>query len=240
MLVKDIYKFEEAIDMDSNLNLEESRMICIMFRLYSIELGYAYPTYEELMKRMKTKRQAKISKTLKSLVDKGYINIEKIGRKNKYILVKHLYIRESNNKQSNKSQAKATDMKPVDSNGIKPVEGQVHIDEFINNDIQAIVKETGFSESQALSLLNKCERNVSSVLEAYTYSKGMKNVKNIFAYTYAIISSNIKIPKNKTTDSVNTTRFNNFKARDYDYDSLEKKLLGWDEDNELDIYQVAQ
>nr|DAO81043.1 MAG TPA: replisome organizer [Caudoviricetes sp.] len=29
-------------------------------------------------------------------------------------------------------------------------------------------------------------------------------------------------------------RFNNFKGRDYDYDDLEKKLLGWDEESEED------
>lgn len=29
-------------------------------------------------------------------------------------------------------------------------------------------------------------------------------------------------------------RFNNFKGRDYDYDDLEKKLLGWDKENEED------
>lgn len=26
-------------------------------------------------------------------------------------------------------------------------------------------------------------------------------------------------------------RFNNFKGRDYDYDDLEKKLLGWDQED---------
>lgn len=30
---------------------------------------------------------------------------------------------------------------------------------------------------------------------------------------------------------VNPLKFNNFEAREYDYDSLEKKLLGWDKDD---------
>lgn len=41
--------------------------------------------------------------------------------------------------------------------------------------------------------------------------------------------------KNNNLDNVNnkkyTTKFNNFTSRDYDYDSLEKKLLGWDNDD---------
>lgn len=34
--------------------------------------------------------------------------------------------------------------------------------------------------------------------------------------------------KNKGFKSQNNLKFNNFKAREYDYDDLEKKLLGWD------------
>ena len=35
----------------------------------------------------------------------------------------------------------------------------------------------------------------------------------------------------KKTPEVNPLKFNNFEAREYDYDSLEKKLLGWDKDD---------
>ena len=36
--------------------------------------------------------------------------------------------------------------------------------------------------------------------------------------------------KNNAQYASNTLKFNNCKGRDYDYDALEKKLLGWDED----------
>ena len=35
----------------------------------------------------------------------------------------------------------------------------------------------------------------------------------------------------KKNPEVNPLKFNNFEAREYDYDSLEKKLLGWDKDD---------
>ena len=46
----------------------------------------------------------------------------------------------------------------------------------------------------------------------------------------------VKSPHNnknfiKKTPEVNPLKFNNFEAREYDYDSLEKKLLGWDKDD---------
>lgn len=43
-------------------------------------------------------------------------------------------------------------------------------------------------------------------------------------------SSYIK-SKNITTSTKNKSNFNNFEPRQYDYDSLEKKLLGWDTDD---------
>lgn len=37
--------------------------------------------------------------------------------------------------------------------------------------------------------------------------------------------------KNSQKEKSNSLKFNNFTAREYDYDSLEKKLLGWDNDD---------
>lgn len=39
----------------------------------------------------------------------------------------------------------------------------------------------------------------------------------------------------KKGEGINPLKFNNFKGRDYDYDKLERQLLGWDTDDEEDI-----
>lgn len=44
-------------------------------------------------------------------------------------------------------------------------------------------------------------------------------------------SSSKKVYNNSKTNSKPKLRFDNFKGRDYDYDDLEKKLLGWDTDD---------
>jgi DnaD/phage-associated family protein len=46
-------------------------------------------------------------------------------------------------------------------------------------------------------------------------------------------SKNVKYQKNyiHNNNDKSTLKFNNFEAREYDYDSLEKKLLGWDNDD---------
>lgn len=53
--------------------------------------------------------------------------------------------------------------------------------------------------------------------------KDVKNTKN---------TRNIKYTKNYNTNNEKAPlKFNNFEGREYDYDSLEKKLLGWDNDD---------
>lgn len=44
-------------------------------------------------------------------------------------------------------------------------------------------------------------------------------------------SSSKKVYNNSKVDNKQKLRFDNFKGRDYDYDDLEKKLLGWDTDD---------
>lgn len=59
--------------------------------------------------------------------------------------------------------------------------------------------------------------------------KAIENKENNFK-----LSSNKKTYNNGNNASSTTKpplRFNNFEAREYDYDSLEKKLLGWDKDD---------
>ena len=51
----------------------------------------------------------------------------------------------------------------------------------------------------------------------------MKNIKNKVGALLTAIKDDWKL---STTNNINS--FNNFYPRQYDYDSLEKKLLGWD------------
>lgn len=54
------------------------------------------------------------------------------------------------------------------------------------------------------------------------------NFIKILEGNYVDKENPVKITKNK---EVQPLRFNNFEPRNYDYDNLEKKLLGWDNDD---------
>lgn len=211
-MTKDYMKFRNAIKKDENLSLEESYMLELIFDYYNTSIGYAYPGYDILMADLKTKRKAKVSKLLKSLVKKGYISISKVGKKNTYKLLKYLFIHN-----------------PVDSDGKEPIEGQIHYTEITEEESQVI--ELGFTEKQAKSLLKSAKAKLDKVVKAFNYATE-KGADNLYSYTLWAINNISKItykPIGNSDTWSPKTKFDNFEPRVYDYDLLEKKLLGWEE-----------
>ncbi|AGX43932.1 helix-turn-helix domain-containing protein [Clostridium saccharobutylicum] len=214
-MTKDYLKFRNAIKKDTNLSLEESYMLELIYDYYNTSLGYAYPGYDILMADLKTKRKAKVSKLLKSLVKKGYILIKKSGKKNTYKLLKYLFLNQP----------------PVDSNGKPPLDGQIHISELTEEENQVI--QLGFTEKQAKSLLKVAKDKIDKIVQALNYASD-KGADNIYSYTLWAINNINKIkntfkPVVENTQGWNPkTKFDNFRPREYDWDSLEKRLLGWE------------
>lgn len=213
-MTKDYLKFRNAIKKDECLSLEESYMLETLFDYYNISLGYAYPSYEILMADLKTKRKAKISKLLKSLVSKGYILISRRGKKNTYKLLKYLFLN-----------------KPVDSNVKPPISGQVHFTEITEDEKEVI--NLGFTYNEAKNLLQAAKDKIEKIKQGFNYAR-QKGAGNLYYYTLWCIKNINKI-KNKVIQNEEDkedgwkpkTKFDNFQPREYDYDLLEKRLLGW-------------
>ncbi|NFG27732.1 helix-turn-helix domain-containing protein [Clostridium botulinum] len=215
-MTKDYLKFRNAIKKDKILSLEEGYMLELIFDYYNTSFGYAYPSYEILMSDLKTKRKAKVSKLLKALVRKGYISIIRRGKKNTYKLLKYLFLNQ-----------------PVDSNGKPPLDGQIHYSE-ITEDEQKVIDITGFTNKQAKSLMKVAKEKVDKIVQAFNYAI-KQGADNLYSYTLWAINNISKIKNTfKPIEDKNRkpkTKFDNFTPREYDYDSLEKKLLGWDSSN---------
>lgn len=204
---KDYLAFNNYILSQENLSLEEGYMMQVLFQCHNTTLGYAYPTYKALMKYCKTNRQAKISKILKSLVDKGYISIENHGNNRYFIIGIEKYIE-----------------------GAKAIS-----DEYITQNTKTNNSEfEGLTVSQENTLM-KLAKTKERLKEIIDYSRD--KAKNLFAYCYRLLKDNIQVNTSysyaNNTYSNNSTpkgykSFNNFKAREYDYDALERQLLGWD------------
>lgn len=215
---KDYLAFNNYIFKAENLTLEEGYMMNVLFQCHNIEEGYAYPPYKTLMKYCKTNRQAKVSKILKSLADKGYIVIEKHGNNRYFIVGIEKFIQGSIN--------------------------NIGLDETDNNNNQNNNISNNNSEFEGLTLsqentLMKLAKTKEKLKEIIDYSKD--KAKNLFAYCYRLLKDNIQVNTsyNNNYSYANNTynnnltpkgysSFNNFKAREYDYEALERQLLGWD------------
>ncbi|UZP08579.1 replication initiation protein (plasmid) [Clostridium botulinum] len=118
-------------------------------------------------------------------------------------------------------------------NGIVPKDkkpiNEVSVDiEETPKDIKLIMEITKneFGEKTAMLFRDLSNGDIEHISKLYEYMN-TKNVKeNRVGYMRTLLK-NFEEPKKST----GTTKFNNFEPRQYDYDSLERKLLGW-EDNE--------
>ena len=106
---------------------------------------------------------------------------------------------------------------------VEVLEGQVTVEEALaevegKTDIEKVVDATGVTEEEA-----RLEVEVAK-------TKGAKNIVN---YAIGTIrnkkESDRKIEKYVSENNINPLKFNNFEPREYDYDTLERKLLGWDD-----------
>lgn len=108
---------------------------------------------------------------------------------------------------------------------IRPPETETEIELEIELEIEQQLKRD-FSKDEILSLIRFMKHNsisVDVVVEKLEIVNSMKNVKNKVGSLITAIRDDWK--PNKDT---NISSFNNFEPREYDYDSLERKLLGWD------------
>jgi|GEM_PF-1638116 Tfp pilus assembly protein PilE len=75
---------------DENLNIQEQSLLIALISYYNQDKGYAYPSYKQLIKRSKIKKDDTVIKIVKSLTDKGYIKKETLkGIGCKYYLLKY-------------------------------------------------------------------------------------------------------------------------------------------------------
>ena len=97
-----------------------------------------------------------------------------------------------------------------------------HEDEI--KSIILMMKNHNISGLEARKIYNSACGDLKHIAKIYNYFKN-KNADNFVALMIKMVKPGEFIePKKNTTK----TKFNNFNGRDYDYDKLEKKLLGWD------------
>lgn len=98
-----------------------------------------------------------------------------------------------------------------------------NLEEGIKN-IVNMMKVHNINGSEAMKIYKSANGDLHHISRIYNHFKN-KNADNFVALMIKMVKPGEFIEPKK---SFNKTSFNNFTPRDYDYDELERKLLGWD------------
>lgn len=114
-----------------------------------------------------------------------------------------------------------------------------HIENSIK-EVREILKNIQLTDEQAQLIFSNAAGDLGQI--KYIYEEAQKqrnNIESIIGWIRTmVIPGKYIAPVRKESDYINPRAFNNFKGREYDYDNLEAKLLGWDkEENNNEIIQ---
>jgi plasmid replication initiation protein len=91
------------------------------------------------------------------------------------------------------------------------------------NEIKAIFKED-IKGLEVRNLLDAANGDLKIIKEKYEIAKVTPNINNIVGWVIDAIKRDYQSPKGK----IKTGGFNDYEQRAYDFDKLEKGLLGWE------------
>ena len=179
---------------------------------------------------------------LSSLREKGLVILRKVreGKKWIYYYVTKFFEEaqeEAPKKETKKEVAPKKEVKEEvvakDSDNNEPIQGQIHISEFVEGEVLEVEKEATKEGLNAdLEVIRK------AIEVADNYDKKITNRTKFILGTIRNLLTNKKTSKsNPNFKKQKSLSCHNFSQREYDWDSLENELLGYglnDSVNELD------
>ena len=101
--------------------------------------------------------------------------------------------------------------------------------------VQAIFEEV-IKVKDAESLLNFANGDIDIIKEKYEIAKVTSDIKGLMGWMLNAIKGDYQLPKGKKKGG----SFNDYEQRSYDFDILEKRLLGWDHNEKDEVGEEFQ
>ena len=235
--------------MQSNISIEAKAIYAYMCS-FAGNGQSAFPSVEKIISDLKISDN-RFYKYRRELVDCGFINIKRTRNKNRrdkniYIINQTVYegisLKQYNNFQHLQFEGLQNEhlqfegLQNEGTNNNKTNNNKTNNNNVNNNNREVVVdKEVkkilkGFTSKEISSVIKFCEENkvhVDVVEEKLKVLKSMKKVNNKVGALISAIKNDWK--ESSGIDNSKNPKEANFTQREYDYDDLEKKLLGWDE-----------
>ena len=178
---------------DRNIDVYEKAVLSYLIRYFNVNYGYSFPTREQ-MQQDNNISPSKLTKTLKSLQEKGYITIKnnhkKAGRNNIYYINKYLVGQQDSLQASEKP--KPSKDKPKSKETVTKAQGQS--DEDLNYKLGYIETSVNltrdFRETELAEIKNADMETIKRVCER------MDVIKAISPFNF-LLDLQIDLQKNK-------------------------------------------
>ena len=217
-------QFDKTILHDNKLTCQERMVYAI---ICSYETIKGFKTSKGLIAKEIGKGYKTTQKILSRLRELGLVSLKKIREGSKYI---YYYVSkafesklEVKEVKEEIKEVKETVVAPKDSDNNTPLEGQVHISEFVEGEILEVEKEA------TKEGLNADLGTIREAIEiADNYDKKITNRTKFILGTIRNLLTNKKTSKaNPNFKKQKSLTCHNFSQREYDWESLESELLGY-------------
>lgn len=249
MATKGFTKISNSVLFDLNLS---ANAFMIYSTLVNLSTRKNFIIKRDYVKHLVAMGEKSFAKAWKQLKDLGLL-LMKRTREGKKWNYEFSLSEKTSIKNKNKKDGKKKSDAPIDSNGEKPLDGQVHVDELLDSatpelqankvtpvdlkEIELISNETGLEKEKAEQLLKIAEPK--KILEVYEYAKS--RAKNLYSFMFKAIKDNWNIqsvvsPVYENIESGRGNYISNNKKRFTKKfseeeirkaEELENALLGW-------------
>ena len=213
-------KIDNSVLLNENLSLEAKGLYSII-KYYSTIPGFSLN--REHIKSISGYGETAFRRVWNELKEAGLLEHTKTRKNGRIHHVYTLVVSTVEKVTKKKTKENVKDHVPLDSDGNEPIEGQVYIDEVLERNIELLKDETGLNKEECLKVLNESDNNIIKVLEKWSIVKKLNYKKPFYALIKAIKENWIDTKKEQKKRE---SKFFNFEEREYDYDYLEKVLLG--------------
>lgn len=225
---------ENTIIFDKSLSLEAIGLYAILKHYSTIS---NFQIQRDHIKSVSGYGETAFRRVWKELKDSSILVENKTRIKGKFEYKFTLSTSDKTTKESNKPKKSSPKKKDEKSENVEVLEGQYSIDDML---IGSTETPSQASEGKEVTLEDSiieatgCTPEVAQASVEYAKGKGVKNIK---AYAIASIKGGFTGSPASIKTEINPLKFNNFEPREYDYDDLEKKLIGWDKEEVEEIQE---
>ena len=225
MATKGFTKISNSVLFDLNLS---ANAFMIYSTLVNLSTRKNFIIKRDYVKHLVAMGEKSFAKAWKQLKDLGLL-LMKRTREGKKWNYEFSLSEKTSIKNKNKKDGKKKNDAPIDSDGEKPLDGQVHADELLDSatpelqdnevtsvdpkEVELISNETGLEKENAEQLLKIAEPK--KILEVYEYAKS--RAKNLYSFMFKAIKDNWNI------QSVVSPVYENIEAGRGNYISNNKK-----------------